>query len=116
MLDLRLVRSDPDGVEKALADKGGAELVRQALTIDERRRAIVREADDLKAQRNRASEAIAQAKRRGEDATAEIAKQREVGDRIKALDGELRTIDAELETLIAEIPNLPHPTAPRGKS
>ena len=99
MLDVRLIRAEPDAVERALADKGGAELVRRVLAIDERRRALVREADDLKAQRNRASEAIAQAKRRGEDAAAEVARQREVGDRIKVLDGELRTIDDELEAL-----------------
>src|SRR5438128_305272 len=80
------------------------------------RRALVREADDLKAQRNRASELIAQAKRRGEDAAADIARQREVGDRIKVLDGELRTIDDELEGLVAEIPNLPHPSVPPGTS
>jgi len=116
MFDVRLLRAEPETVERALADKGGAELVRRVLAIDERRRARVREADDLKAQRNRASELIAQAKRRGEDAAADIARQREVGDRIKVLDGELRTIDDELEGLVAEIPNLPHPSVPPGTS
>jgi len=116
MFDVRLLRAEPETVERALADKGGAELVRRVLAIDERRRALVREADDLKAQRNRASELIAQAKRRGEDAAADIARQREVGDRIKVLDGELRTIDDELEGLVAEIPNLPHPSVPPGTS
>ena len=116
MFDVRLLRAEPETVERALADKGGAELVRRVLAIDERRHARVREADDLKAQRNRASELIAQAKRRGEDAAADIARQREVGDRIKVLDGELRTIDDELEGLVAEIPNLPHPSVPPGTS
>ena len=116
MFDVRLLRAEPETVERALADKGGAEHVRRVLAIDERRRARVREADDLKAQRNRASELIAQAKRRGEDAAADIARQREVGDRIKVLDGELRTIDDELEGLVAEIPNLPHPSVPPGTS
>jgi seryl-tRNA synthetase len=116
VLDLRQIREQPDAVERALADKGGVEFVRDVLALDERRRGLVREADELKAQRNRASEAIAQAKRRGDDAAAEIARQREVGDRIKVLDGELRTLDEQIETTLAEIPNLPHPTAPRGKS
>jgi seryl-tRNA synthetase len=116
MLDLRLIRAEPAAIERALADKGGAERVREVLALDERRRALVREADDLKAERNRASEAIAQAKRRGEDPAAEIARQREVGDRIKTLDGELRMLDGELQTLLAEIPNLPHPSVPRGRS
>jgi seryl-tRNA synthetase len=116
MLDLRLIRADPAAVERALADKGGAELVHEVAAIDERRRALVHEADELKAERNRASAAIAEAKRRGEDTAAEVARQRDVGDRIKALDGELRAIDAELQTRLAEIPNLPHPSVPPGKS
>jgi seryl-tRNA synthetase len=76
----------------------------------------VKESEDLKALRNKASEAIGQARRKGEDASAEMAKMREVAERIKTLDAELKTVDERLDTLIVEIPNVPHPSVPAGKS
>ena len=116
MLDLKQIREQPEVVARALADKGGAELIQQILTIDTRRRQVLREAEDLKAERNRVSEAIGQAKRRGDDVAAEMARMREVGDRVKVLDGEAKAIDAELDTVLAEVPNLPHPSVPAGRS
>ena len=116
MLDLKLIREEPEKVERALAQKGGAELVRQILAGDADRRRLIKETEDLKALRNRASEAIGQAKRKGEDASAEMAKMREVADRIKALDGELKGVDERVEELLAQVPNLPHPSVPPGRS
>ena len=116
MLDLRLIREQPEAVARALADKGGSELIEQILVQDAERRRIVREAEELKALRNRASEAIGQARRRGEDASTEQARTREVGDRIKALDAELKTVDAAIETLLVQVPNTAHPSVPPGKS
>jgi seryl-tRNA synthetase len=116
VLDLRLIREQPDAVERALGDKGGAELIREIVARDGERRRLVREAEDLKALRNRASEAIGQARKRGEDASAEQARMREVGERIKARDVELKSLDDALQTLLAEVPNVPHPSVPPGKS
>jgi seryl-tRNA synthetase len=116
VLDLRLIREHPDDVQRALAEKGGAELIPELLARDGERRRLVKEADDLKAQRNVASEAIGRAKKRGEDASAEQARMREVGERIKALDAELKTVDAAMEGLLEQVPNVPHASVPRGKS
>ena len=116
MLDLRLIREDPAGVERALVDKGGAALIGQIVERDAERRRLVRESEDLKALRNKASEAIGQAKRRGEAAAAEQARMREVGERIKALDAELKAVDDAIAGLLAQVPNLPHPSVPRGAS
>ena len=116
MLDLRLIREQPEAVARALADKGGAELIDQILGRDVERRRILKEAEELKALRNRASEAIGQAKRRGEDASAEQARMREVGDRIKTLDADLKAVDEAIETLLVQVPNVPHPSVPPGKS
>jgi len=93
---------------------GATALIKELLTADTTRRRLVKEAEDLKAQRNRASEAIGQAKRRGEDASTEQARMREVGDRIKALDGEVKTVDEEIARLLLQLPNLPHPSVPIG--
>jgi seryl-tRNA synthetase len=116
VLDLRLIREQPEQIQRALADKGGAELIPEILARDAERRRLVKQADDLKAERNTASEAIGRAKRRGEDASAEQARMRDVGDRIKALDTELKTIDTAIEALLEQVPNVPHPSVPRGKS
>jgi seryl-tRNA synthetase len=116
VLDLRLLREHAEQIQRALADKGGAELIPAILARDAERRRLVKEADDLKAQRNTVSEAIGRAKKRGEDASAEQARMREVGDRIKALDAELKTIDAAIASLLEQVPNIPHPSVPRGKS
>jgi seryl-tRNA synthetase len=116
VLDLRLIRAEPEAVARALADKGGAALIPEILARDDERRRLIREAEDLKALRNRASEAIGQAKRRGEDATAEQARMREVGDRVKALDAELKVVDEAIEALLLQVPNVPHSSVPPGKS
>jgi seryl-tRNA synthetase len=116
MLDLRLIRDDPAAVERALADKGGAELIPRIVARDADRRRLVRESEELKALRNKASEAIGQARRRGEDAAAEQSRMREVGERIKGLDAELKTVDDDMTALLAQVPNVPHPSVPPGKS
>lgn len=116
MLDLRLIRERPDEVQRALADKGGAELIPEILARDAERRRLIRQAEELKAERNIASAAIGRARKAGQDARAEQARMRDVGDRIKALDVETKAIDEAIEALLAQVPNLPHPSVPRGKS
>jgi seryl-tRNA synthetase len=114
MLDIRLLRENPEAVERGLRDRGGAELVREIVTKDVERRRLIAEVEALKAERNRASEAIGQAKRRGENPDAAMARMREVGDRIKALDAEVKQVDEEVESLLLQVPNLPHPSVPPG--
>ena len=116
MLDIRLIRERPEEVERALAQKGGAELIKGIAARDAERRRLIHESEELKALRNKASEAIGQAKRRGEDASAEQARMREVSERIKDLDGQLKVVDEAIEELLVQVPNLPHPSVPPGTS
>jgi seryl-tRNA synthetase len=118
MLDLKVIREQPDAVAQRLATRGAdaGQLIRDLLARDGERRRLLREAEDLKALRNRASEAIGQAKRRGEDASAEMTRMREVGDRIKTLDAETKLVDADIETMLLGIPNPPNPSVPVGSS
>ena len=101
-----------------LATRGGdaGQLIRDLLARDAERRRLLREADDLKALRNRGSEAIGQAKRRGEDASAEQARMREVSDRIKSLDAGIKTVEADVDMMLLGIPNLPNASVPVGSS
>jgi seryl-tRNA synthetase len=111
MLDLKLLRREPDRVRAALARRGAADGVDELLKLDARRREILPELEGLRAKRNEASEAIGRAKRSGEDASDAIAQMRDVGARIKELEGELALIDAHIEEQMGSLPNLPDPTA-----
>jgi len=114
VLDLRLIREEPDAVARALADKGGGELIQALLAHDAERRRLIKEADDLKALRNRTSAKLARYK--GSVPEELRAEMRRVGDRVKALDAELKTVDEAIEALLVQVPNVPHPSAPPGKS
>ena len=116
MLDIKLIRENPDAVERALATRGTAVSLAPVLAADAERRRLVTEAEELKAERNRDSEAIGQAKRRGEDAQAAMAHMREVSDRIKALDVLVKEAGARLESLLFDVPNVPQPSVPVGRS
>ncbi len=114
MHDLKFLRQNRDKVETGIALKGTQVDLDRFYTIEVRRLAVLHETEQLKARRNAASEEIARRKRAGEDADSEITAMREVGDRIKALDAELRRLEEEGEALAAWIPNLPHASVPPG--
>jgi len=116
VLDLKLIREDPDRVRAALARRGegAAAGLGRVLELDARRRELIPGVEDLRAERNAAADAIAQAKRSGEDASEAIARQREVGAREKDLSRELTEIEERLQAALAPLPNLPDPTAAPG--
>ncbi|MGH7308301.1 MAG: serine--tRNA ligase [Candidatus Rokuibacteriota bacterium] len=115
MLDIRLFREQPQAVERGLAARGESPtVINDVQALDAERRRVLHEAEALKAERNRVSEAIGQARRRGEDVSAEQARMREVGDRIKILDGAAAEREAAIERLLLQLPNLPHSSVPPG--
>jgi seryl-tRNA synthetase len=116
VLDLKLIRDEPERVRTELARRGedetaGLDLV---LELDGERRALIPRLEELRASRNVAADAIAQAKRTGEDAAGAIATQRELGAREKDLSRELADIEERLHQALAPLPNLPDPTAAPG--
>ena len=116
LLDLRRIREDPAPARAALARIGAAEDLDRLLELDARRRELLPEAEGLRAERNKASDAIGAAKREGDDAAEAIARMREVSGRIKSLEAELEGVVAERDELAARIPNPPDPEAPDGDS
>jgi seryl-tRNA synthetase len=114
LLDLKAIREDPEAARAALARRGAAETLDKVLEFDARRRELLPEIEDGRARQNKASEAIAEAKRGGGDAEAELAEMRELAPRIKQLEAELGEVEAALEELAAQLPNLPDPDAPDG--
>jgi seryl-tRNA synthetase len=99
-----------------LAGRGEALPIGPIIEADRARRRLVQETEEHKAERNRASEAIGQAKRRGEDPAAEMARVRTLGERIKELDVRVREADETIEQLLLQLPNVLHPSVPPGQT
>jgi len=116
VLDPRLLRERPSVVEAGFRARGAAVPLAEYQGLEARRRGMAQELDELRARRNRASETVAQAKRRGGDAAAAIAESREVGDAIRNMETGLRQTETELSELAFRFPNLPHPSVPVGAS
>jgi len=117
MLDIKLIREDPERVKKAILERDlSAEVadVDGALEFDAQRRAILVKVEELKHERNKASETIVALKKDGGDTTAITDKMREISDRIKAMDLEVREIDDRLREVMLDIPNIPDASVPVG--
>ena len=113
MVDLKLIREQPDLFKAALrkkrADPG---LVDRALEADRRRREIVQQVEALRAAQNRASQEIP--KLTGAAREARIAEMKQIAAQGKALEPALQDADATLQAVLLQIPNPPHPAVPDG--
>jgi seryl-tRNA synthetase len=114
VLDLRLIRSEPETVRAALARRQADGPLDELLALDEQRRALQTEADALRADRNRASQSIGEARRAGRDASAEQAEAAGLGQRLAALDAQLSEAAARLDRVLLTLPNIPHESAADG--
>jgi seryl-tRNA synthetase len=113
VLDLRLIRRDPDAVRAALARRSAdlAARVDELTELDAQWREATAAAERLRAEQKAASEGIAAAKKAGEDASEAIARMRDVSAQVKALSERARLAEAELQALLVTLPNLPDETA-----
>lgn len=114
MLDINLIREDPDLVRDALR-KRQFDLVPvdQILELDEQRRTLIQQVESLKAERNLVSKEIGRMKEQA-DRQQKIDQMRVVGERIVALDKNLSQVESQLADLMSEMPNLPDPQVPLG--
>ena len=115
MLDIKRIREEREAVEKGLSGRSGSFSVDTALKLDDERRALLKEVESKKAERNQVSKEIPQRKKAGEDVTATIAQMRELGDEISATDEKIRAIEEKLRMELLSIPNVPHKSVPFGK-
>ncbi len=114
MLDLDLIRRNPDLVREALRKRNdNPAMVDEVLSLDSRRRELLSEVETLRAERNRVSKEIGRMKDPTER-EARIAEMRGVGDRISAEEEGLRQLDADLNTKLLWLPNIPHESVPLG--
>src|SRR5229473_4944495 len=116
MHDLSHFRNNLDAIAQRLAARGFQLDVAQFRQLDSERRAAVTESEQLKAQRNSESAAIAKLKSQGVDTTELQQKTRSMDDRMAALDERVKTLDDSFRSLLAGVPNIPHESVPVGKS
>jgi len=116
MLDIKLIRENPEFVRQGLLNKNARDVVDEILALDEDRRSLISKTDDLKAKRNQASTQIPKMKKGGEDTSAVFAEMKVVGDQIALFDSKLREIEEKIDTILRQTPNLSHSTVPIGKS
>ena len=117
MIDVRVLRQDPDGARNSLLrrmDPSLAENLAAALELDRLWRGVVTESEALRAERNAQTEEVARKKRAREPADDLLARLKASAERARLLDAEARALDEALRDLLARLPNLPHADIPTG--
>ncbi len=118
MLDIKLIRENPEEIVRRLAAKGtdAKDDIARIVELDARRREMISENEAKKAEQNRATKQIPQMKKEGKDPSAVFAAMKELSAQIKANDEKLAQVEAEYNNLLLGLPNLPDPDlAPGGK-
>jgi seryl-tRNA synthetase len=117
LLDVKLLRKDFVEIKEKLGKRGedlsGMDRFQE---LDEKRREMIVEVEELKGRRNTVSQEVARLKREKQDADQLITEMREVSDKIKEIDDELRKLEEELDLLLLTIPNIPHDSVPVGET
>lgn len=117
MLDIRLLREDPESIKARVKARGGDawELIDEILECDEKRRIGETEKQGLQSDRNRISKEIGALKREGKDSTAIEAQVRGIGEKVKAIGEGVDAVETRQRELLLQVPNLPHEDCPVGE-
>jgi seryl-tRNA synthetase len=117
MLDIKLIRENPEYVKEKLALRGNLHtLVDNILELDKKRRELIQEGERLKSVRNSVSQEIARLKKSGGDAAVLLSDMKATSDEIKGIDEKLSGIEREIDVILRDIPNLPEEKVPFGKT
>jgi len=112
MLDIKLIRENPELVRQALEKRGNTFALENILEVDEHYRRLLRQVELLRNQHNQASKLLGKTKEKPPEPIAEM---RQIGEQISDLQQETSQIKNSLNSLLLEMPNIPHPSVPLGK-
>ncbi len=115
MIDIKFIRNNPELVKEAVRNKNEKADIDKLLAIDESRRKLQFDFDNLKSQQNTVSQTIARKKKAGENADAELSEMASVAEEIKKINAELSLANSELEAMLLTVPNIPQPEVPVGR-
>jgi seryl-tRNA synthetase len=116
MLDIKLIRSEPEEISKSLKSRNKNIDISSILTLDEKRRELLVEVEQLKNKQNTDSKLIPQYKKEGKDVSSLMDEMKELSERIKELDQRVRDVDEEIEKAVLTIPNTPNKSVPVGEN
>lgn len=116
MLDIKRIRLNPDEFITAMEHRGKPIHLDEFIGLDEKRRLVLVEVEQLKNHKNVVSQEIAQLKKQKQGAEELLREMKDVSQTIKDLDDQIREIDAKLENFILMVPNIPHESVPVGQS
>ncbi|KGN00868.1 seryl-tRNA synthetase [Clostridium novyi A str. 4570] len=119
MLDLKRIRNNPEEIKQIMQNRGedfDNKLIDDVIALDERRRQILVEVEQLKSKRNSESSQIGKLKKEGKDTSAIMADMKKLSDDIKAFDVELNEVDEKIKYIMLRIPNIPNPNVPDGET
>lgn len=114
VLDRKFIRARSDDVRRAIRDKGENVDLDGFLQLDEKRRRLLSELDELKHRKNVLSEEIGKLKREGQDAPRQLEEVKRLSLKTEEMESDLGKVDVQLESIQARIPNVPHPSVPVG--
>jgi seryl-tRNA synthetase len=114
MLDIKLIRENPDLVQSRLSSRSGHYDLSNFHSLEAEKRKIQGQVENLQARRNEISKEIGRRKGAKEDASDLFAEMKELGPRLKALDAELKEQEQAVEAVLAGLPNLPADEVPEG--
>lgn len=116
MLDIKLIRSNPEQVKEALSKRRTPTKIDELLGLDEKRRELLFRVEQMKSKQNTDSKLIPQYKKEGRDASALMEEMKQLSESVKELDAQVKEIDQEIEGILLTIPNTPNPLVPAGTS
>ena len=114
MLDRKFIRENVDLVKQSLIDRNLKLDLDEFISLDESRRKFLTEIEDLRSKQNKANDQISSLLKEKRDTKPVIASMKEISDKIKGLEKKLKEVDSELNRKVLNIPNIPHPSLPRG--
>ncbi|HEV8420342.1 MAG TPA: serine--tRNA ligase [Actinomycetota bacterium] len=115
MLDLKAIREDPEPYRRAMARRGVSEELDRALALDEERRRLTVQVDELRAEQNRGSKEVAAAEN-PEEGQAVIERLRSVSEALGTVEPKLARLEDALNDVMARLPNVPEEAVPEGQS
>jgi len=118
MLDIKLIRENPELVEENLKRRGDTEkikLLHELVTADRERRKIMTETDELRRRRNEMTGKISKEKAEGHDVSDLVLGSKQLADQIRINDGSLEELTSKVNSLLLRIPNLLDKSVPQGK-
>ncbi len=116
MLDIKRIRKNPEEIQRLLQRRSPDLSLDKVLTLDKTRREMLVEAENMKAEQNRVSKQVPSMKKEGKDVTGVLKEMRNLAEKIKVLEGEIKKTDFEIEEELLKIPNAPNPDIAIGKS